>query len=373
MISAAEFCAELDRRGFTVASGVPCSYFGGPIALLGGRPGRYLPAANEGAALAIAAGAALAGGRPYLMLQNSGLGNLVNPLTSLTMTYRIPVLAFVSLRGWPDPAHDEPQHEVMGTSTHALLDTLGVQHGTLRADAGLSGFRALLDPAQTELAAGRPAFILVEKGAVGSVEAPPVPDRESLIAADVVRTVAHAAGADGLIVASTGYTARELFAVADRPGNFYMQGSMGHAMAIGLGLAHSDPDRPVIVIDGDGSALMHLGTMSVIGNQAPPNLIHLVLDNGMHESTGGQPSTSGTTDFAAVATAVGYHTAVTCHTASDLELFLRKALHSRGPHLAGIRTRRRSGQAPPRATSSAAPHVLAARFANAAQRKGLSS
>ncbi|MEC3916073.1 phosphonopyruvate decarboxylase [Nocardia sp. CDC160] len=373
MISAAEFCAELDRRGFTVASGVPCSYFGGPIALLGGRPGRYLPAPNEGAALAIAAGAALAGGRPYLMLQNSGLGNLINPLTSLTMTYRIPVLAFVSLRGWPDPAHDEPQHEVMGTATHALLDTLRIHHGTMRSDADPTEFRALLDAAHTELAAGRPAFILVEKGAVGSVPVPPALGREALNSAEVMRLAARAAGETGLIVASTGYTARELFAVADRPGNFYMQGSMGHALAIGLGLAHTDPGRPIIVIDGDGSALMHLGTFSVVGHHAPANLIHLVLDNGMHESTGGQPSTSGTTDFAAVATAVGYRTAVNCHTAGDLELFLRMAPSSPGPHLAAIPTGRRAGQAPPRATSSAAPHILAARFANTAQRKGLES
>ncbi|MEC3952776.1 phosphonopyruvate decarboxylase [Nocardia sp. CDC153] len=370
MISAAEFCAELDERGFTVASGVPCSYFGGPIALLGSGAGRYIPAANEGAALAIAAGAALAGGRPYLMLQNSGLGNLVNPLTSLTMTYRIPVLAFVSLRGWPDPAHDEPQHAVMGPATHALLDTLGVHHDTMRADVEPSGFRSLLDAAQRELAVGRPAFILVEKGAVGSVALPSAPDNDALSSAEVLRAAAQAAGEPGLLVASTGYTARELFAVADRPGNFYMQGSMGHAAAIGLGLAQGDPDRPVIVVEGDGSALMHLGTLSVIGHQAPANLVHLVLDNGIHESTGGQPSTSATTDFAAVAAAVGYRTAVNCHAAGDLERFLQTALSAPGPHLAAIRTGRRIGQAPPRATSSAAPDVLATRFATTAQRKG---
>lgn len=369
MISAAEFCAELDGRGFTVASGVPCSFFSGPITLLSARPGRYLPAANEGGALAIAAGAALAGGRPYVMLQNSGLGNLINPLTSLTWTYRIPVLAFVSLRGWPDPAQDEPQHELMGQSTHALLDTLGIAHRTLGAGAELPGLRAVLDAAEAELAAGKPAFVLVEKGAVGSVRSAAEPDHEALVSADVLRMVTRAAGEDGLIVASTGYTARELFAVADRPGNFYMQGSMGHASAIGLGLAQADRSRPVIVLDGDGSALMHLGNFSVIGHQAPSNLVHIVLDNGMHESTGGQGSTSATTTFSGVAAATGYRTAVTCRTAGDLELFLRMALSSPGPHLAEVSTRPRSGQAPPRATSSASPISLAARFAHTAQRK----
>jgi phosphonopyruvate decarboxylase len=364
MISAETFCAELADRGFNLATGVPCSYFGGPIKLLSRSPGKYLPAANEGGALGMAAGAALAGMRPYVMLQNSGLGNLINPLTSLTLIYQIPVLVFVSLRGWPDPGHDEPQHEVMGRSTHGLLDALGVARCTLRQDTGLADFRDVLDFADLELTRRGSPFVLVQKGAVGQVaEAVPAqPRQDGLASADVLR-VAAAAARDCLVVASTGYTARELFAVADRPGHFYMQGSMGHASAIGLGIAHAHPGRKVVVLDGDGSALMHLGAMSVIGADGPENLIHLVLDNGMHESTGGQRTTSSTTSFAGVAKATGYRLAVECRTLTDVELFLHKAIGSAGPCLGVVRTRARTGPPPPRATSIAPAWELAERFA----------
>jgi phosphonopyruvate decarboxylase len=367
VIAAEQFCAELDARGFTFASGVPCSYFNGPITLLSRQPGRYVPAANEGGALAAAAGAALANARSFVLLQNSGFGNLVNPLTSLTTTYRIPVLVFTSLRGWPDPAGDEPQHALMGQSTHALLDVLGIAHGTLRAEDDLPEFRKLIDNAEQELTAGRQAFVLVAKGAVGSVPADPPPAR-GLVSREVVRLVAELTQ-DCLVVASTGFPSRELFAVADRPGNFYMQGSMGHASSFGLGVAHARPDRTVLVLDGDGSALMHLGALSVIGDSAPPNLLHVVLDNGIHESTGGQPVASGGTSFAGIAAAAGYRTAVACDSLPALATALRAALDFPGPHLLAVPTLPRSSVMPPRATAAAPPGELAQRFARAAQRR----
>jgi phosphonopyruvate decarboxylase len=367
VISAGQFCADLATRGFTFASGVPCSYFNGPITLLGRQPGRYVPAANEGGALAAAAGAALAGAKSFVLLQNSGFGNLVNPLTSLTTTYRIPVLAFTSLRGWPDPAGDEPQHALMGQATHALLDVLGVAHGTLHAEDGLPEFQALIDDAEKELTAGRPAFVLVAKGAVDSVPADP-PHARGLVSREVVRLVAELAQ-DCLMVASTGFPARELFAADDRPGNFYMQGSMGHASSFGLGVARARQDRTVVVLDGDGSALMHLGALPMIGDNAPPNLLHVVLDNGIHESTGGQPVASGGTSFAGIAAAAGYRTAVTCDSLPTLAMALREALGSAGPHLLAVPTLPRSGVMPPRATAAAPPDELARRFARAAQRR----
>jgi phosphonopyruvate decarboxylase len=369
MLPAEVFCAELADRGFTTASGVPCSYFGGPIELLSRIPGRYIPAANEGGALAVAAGAALAGDRMYVMLQNSGLGNLINPLTSLIMTYRIPVLIFVSLRGWPDPAGDEPQHEVMGPATFSILDALGVPHWTLRAHDDLSSFRGILNAVTQEMSEHGTPVVLVEKGAVGEAgDRPASPAERALDSSEVIRRIAGAAR-ECAIIATTGYTARELFGLADKPGNFYMQGSMGHACSIGLGVALTRPDRTVVVLDGDGAALMHMGSLSVIGHQAPSNLVHVILDNGAHESTGGQRTTSGTTSFAAVGAATGYKTAVECRTAEDVDGAVQEAISTPGPHLCVIRTLPRTGEMPPRATSAYSAHRMRDRFSDALRKE----
>lgn len=366
MIEAEVFCSELELRGFAKASGVPCSFFGGPIAYLSRTPGRYVPAANEGNALAIAVGAALAGERRYVMLQNSGLGNLINPLTSLVMTYRVPVLTFVSLRGWPDPSHDEPQHEVMGTTTKPLLEMLSLPHWVLRADAGDGTFTEILDAAEAAVSKGEAPFVLVEKGAVGKVQGPEAPEGSRLNSAEVIGLISELAG-DAPVIATTGYTGRELFGLDDRPRNFYMQGSMGHASSIALGVAMSRPRTPVIVLDGDGAALMHLGALSVIGDQAPRNLIHVVLDNGIHESTGGQATTSAGTALEGVAAAAGYASATRCRSTDQVREVFTRAVSTAGPHLLVVPTRPRSGPMPPRATATHAPETMRDRFAHAVQ------
>lgn len=362
MIPAELFCDELAKRGFTAASGVPCSFFGGPIALLSRTPGSYVPAANEGGALATAAGVALAGGRAYVMLQNSGLGNLINPLTSLVMTYRIPVLTFVSLRGWPDPAGDEPQHEIMGGITQPFLDLLGLPHWRLGADDGPEHFVEILAAAEAALDDGQAPFVLVEKGAVGKIEAPAeAADEDRLESAEVVRLVSKLADGDP-VVATTGYTGRELFGLDDRPRNFYMQGSMGHASSIALGVAMTEPKRTVVVLDGDGAVLMHMGTLSAIGDQAPANLVHIVLDNGIHESTGGQRTTSAVTQLDEVAAAAGYRTVFRCRSLEEVQVRYEAARSAPGPHLVLVPTKRRGGTVPPRATNTHTPEAIRDRF-----------
>ncbi|MFI6984679.1 phosphonopyruvate decarboxylase [Embleya sp. NPDC050154] len=353
VIGSDDFCAALADFGVELVTGVPCSYFSAPIARFT-REGRYVPAANEGAALAIAAGAAVAGTRVAVVAQNSGLGNLINPLTSLLMTYDIPALVFTSLRGWPDPAGDEPQHAVMGAATHEVLDAIGVAHRTLRRGTDAVGLRALLAEAGKELEAGNCVFVLVEKGAVevpegaaadGSAEGP------TLTRARALRAItAHTRGI--AVVATTGYTSRELFAAGDAPTHFYMQGSMGHASAFALGLALRPPGTEVVLLDGDGAALMHLGTMSTIGAAAPPGLIHVVLDNGVYESTGAQATTSAGTDFAAIARATGYASAVVCADGARIDAAMAAARAAPGPHLLVVPIGRMAGPAPRRATSS---------------------
>lgn len=364
MISASDFVATLDNYGVECVTGVPCSYFNGPIVQLTNE-GRYVPAANEGAAFSIAAGAAAGGRRAVVFSQNSGFGNLINPLTSLSMPYDIPVLLFMSLRGWPDPEGDEPQHAVMGTSTHGMLDAMGVRHWTLDRDSGTAELDEVLAEAAAELEQGRPAVVLVAKGVVGKADDTAELPTGGLARAEAVESLMkHVAPA--AVVATTGYTARELFARCDAPTNFYMQGSMGHGAAFGLGTAQSleDTER-VLVLDGDGAALMHLGTMSTVGAAAPANLTHVVLDNGSYDSTGAQPTTSPSMSFTGVAQAMGYRTTASCSTVEEVAAAVGRTVGVPGPHFIVVQTQGGTGDAPPRATSALSAPEIHARFAGA--------
>ncbi|MDX3458198.1 phosphonopyruvate decarboxylase [Streptomyces sp. ME02-8801-2C] len=366
MISSDQFCDVLEDQDVGFVSGVPCSYFSGPIERLSAQ-GVYVPAASEGAALTMAAGAALRGVRTAVIAQNSGLGNMINPLTSLLLTYRIPTLVFMSLRGWPDPADDEPQHAVMGSATHALLDALGVAHWTLYQDSTDLG--GILAEAEKELAQGRPAFVLVQKGAVGKRSAPPQQGGAGRLTRAEALPLLLSKFSGLPVVSTTGYTSRELFAAGDADSHFYMQGSMGHASALGLGVAlgaaHQDGGAgPVVVLDGDGAALMHLGTMSTIGSRAPIGLVHVLFDNGTYESTGAQPTTSGTVDFAAVARGLGYASARVCRTREEIEEGAEMMLRTTGPHFMVVPVGPIDGAVPNRATSSISAPALHARFAS---------
>ncbi|MFI8933367.1 phosphonopyruvate decarboxylase [Streptomyces sp. NPDC053474] len=360
MIGAEEFAAALLARDYRFFSGVPCSRLAGLVSVLSRHEGRYVPAANEGAALAVVAGARMAGTRAAVLIQNSGLGNLVNPLASLVLPYEIPVLVVVSLRGWP-VGTDEPQHNVMGRTTESTVGIHGVP--SMLLEPSLASLEEALACARQAEAAGKPFFLLVPKGTVGAAEPFPLPagpDR-MLTRAEAVRMVS-AQVPDAAIYGTTGYTSRELFAATDRPGNFYMQGSMGHALALGLGTALRRPDRRVVVLDGDGAALMHLGTMSTVGHLAPANLLHVVLDNGTYGSTGSQPTTSATVDWPALARATGYRDAWSCADGSELQTVLAKALTEPGPCLAAVRIQAAESDVPPRASAQLPLPGIRARF-----------
>ncbi|MBI5330545.1 MAG: phosphonopyruvate decarboxylase [Betaproteobacteria bacterium] len=324
MIQAADFVRAARDLGWSLWTGTPCSYLAPFINHVMADPGLgYLPASNEGEAVAIAAGAELAGRRGIALFQNSGLGNAVNPLTSLAHTHRIPVLLIVTLRGEPGGPADEPQHGLMGGITTALLDLMQIRweffpHEPEAIHPCLARARAHLDEA------GLPYALVMRKDAVAPCPAPPAPaarpvgapppaaDSATATATrrDYLAAIQARAGERDLLVATTGYTGRELYALADRPNQFYLVGAMGCASSVGLGLALARPDLNVTVLDGDGAALMRLGALAAIGYLRPPNLLHVVLDNGQHESTGGQATVSPSTDLAAVAAACGYpHTA----------------------------------------------------------------
>jgi phosphonopyruvate decarboxylase len=345
MIGAQELCDHLLERGYSFYTGVPCSTFKDVIHHVLERPGLdYVIAANEGAALGIAAGAWLCGRKPALLIQSSGLCNLLNPLTSLSVPYRIPALLFISGRAYPTGEGDEPQHQLIGASARGIFECLGVH----RADMSLSGcsdeFARLLDEADAVISRGEMAVIMVPPTCISGNGARlprvPIASPYPLRRIEAVQLVAEAVPKDVALVSTTGMISRELYMVDDRAGNFYMQGSMGHARAIALGIALSRPGRKVVLLDGDGAALMHLGSLSTVGHYAPPNLVEIVLDNEAYESTGNQDTTSVTTDLELVARACGYPRTRRCLTAEELRAGLAEALREPGPHFLIVKVNR---------------------------------
>ena len=342
MIEADAFLNPARERGFWFYTGVPCSFLTPLINRVISDPAlSYVGAASEGEAVAVAAGAWLAGQRTVVMCQNSGLGNTVNPLTSLNYPFRIPTLLIVTWRGQPG-LKDEPQHELMGEVTGSLLDSIDVGHVDFPKET--EAVPAVLDRVERAMAANELPFALIlKKGSVRDdgldQSDQPIRPRGEIedlrqdgarpARIDLLRLAQALVPAETAVVATTGKTGRELFTLEDRPQQLYQVGSMGCASAMGLGIALNS-NRPVLVLDGDGAALMKLGTMATIGAHAPGNLIHVLLDNGMHDSTGGQATVSPNVDFAAVAQACGYPVAYCCDSAKGFAQALETAL-TRGP------------------------------------------
>ncbi|MGW2812595.1 phosphonopyruvate decarboxylase [Streptomyces sp. NPDC001415] len=358
----------LHDRGFGPFTGVPCSFLGPVITCLEAEhPQDYVIAANEGEAVAIAAGARLAGRRPVVILQNSGLGNTVNPLTSLCHTLRLPVLLFVTWRGRPGNP-DEPQHELMGEITPSLLTTMGIRNELLPDDQARLAER--LDAADEHMTAtGLPFAFIVPKGAIAPYPKPAEPSTSGpglMLRAAAISEVVGAMDPRTLLVATTGKTARELERDFDRPENLYVVGSMGCASSVALGVALHTEGRPVAVLDGDGAALMRLEAMATIGRQRHTSLTHILLDNEAYESTGGQPTASAGVDFCAIATACGYRATYDVSDADGLRDAVRRAQQDGGPQL--IRVRIAPGSDPRLGRPALRPPQSATRFMEAVSR-----
>jgi len=375
MITADAFLEAASARGFDFYCGVPCSFLTPLINRVISDPAlRYVGAASEGEAVGIAAGAWLAGRKSVVMCQNSGLGNMINPLTSLNWPFRIPSLLIVTWRGQPG-LKDEPQHELMGGITGAMLDVIGVPHAPF--PSAKSDVAKALEAAENSMAeTSLPFALIMAKGAVEMAPldqtAPPPPpsgrcDNRSTgnaplarpTRADALKTLLATAPEEAAIIATTGKTGRELFTLEDRRQQLYQVGSMGCAGAMGLGVALNSP-RPVIVIDGDGAALMKMGALATIGATAPDNLLHLILDNGVHDSTGGQATVSPGISFAAIAQACGYRTSYLCDSLAGFAEILRDALTAAKPCLVHLRTA--PGSLSPLGRPTIKPAEVARRF-----------
>lgn len=323
----------LTRHGFGPYVGVPCSYLRPFIDYVIDRDDlSYVAATNEGEALAIAAGAQLAGRRPVVMLQNSGLGNLVNPLVSLTYPFRIPALLIVTLRGDPE-IKDEPQHELMGRITGDLLTTLEVEHDWFPAsDRAIEG--AIAHAVARQNATGLPYAFILRKNVVTEYTPRAVsggaPTSSHPTRREALTAIATAMRADSIVVATTGKTGREWFELGDRSRNLYLVGSMGCAPSVALGLAR-ETEHPVLVLDGDGAALMRLEAMASVGSLRPVRYVHVVLDNEAYDSTGAQKTISRGVDFPAIARACGYAGAESVSGTEALGAAIARAQKATGP------------------------------------------
>lgn len=373
MIQADDFLGPAKTAGFTFFTGVPCSFLTPVInRVISDRELAYVAAAGEGEAIAIAAGAWLAGRQSAAIFQNSGLGSAINPLTSLNHPFRIPVMMVVTWRGGPGIA-DEPQHVLMGEITTALLDVARIPHRPFPKTGEEVGL-ALAEAQATMGETGLPFAFVMEDGDVGAedLDSPPIPAHVPGIRTDLRRGGERPGRADVLarllafvpddaaLIASTGKCCRELFNLADRPRHFYQIGSMGCVAPMALGVA-LNVDSPVIALDGDGAALMKMGAMGTIGAHGPANLVHLVLDNGTYDSTGGQPTVSNSVDFAAIAAACGYRAGYSCDDLEGFETAVRDTLRQGGPSLVHVRIApgSREDAGPP----TLAPDEAARRFA----------
>ena len=273
---------------------------------------QHIIAANEGNAVGIAAGYHLATGKtPIVYMQNSGEGNAINPLASLLndKVYAIPTLFVIGWRGEPG-IHDEPQHIYQGEVTLELLKVMDVECMVLEKETGEDMLRDELQRSLEILKQGKSVAIVVRKGALSYEEQVSFVNGASMKREEIIEHIVKVSG-DNPIISTTGKTSRELFEIRERNGeshekDFLTVGSMGHTSSIALGIAMSKPKERIWCIDGDGSALMHMGAMAVIGKKKPDNLVHIVINNGAHESVGGFPTAADEVDLVGVAKACGY-------------------------------------------------------------------
>ena len=303
-------------------------------------------AANEGAAIGIAAGHYLATGQPACVyMQNSGEGNIINPIVSLTdpEVYNIPVLLLIGWRGRPG-VHDEPQHVKQGKVTTGLLNVMGINYEVLAKDE---------DKVEKQIAKAIDALIrkevyalVIEKDTFEEYKLQKVEQNNlTLPREEAVQTIASIVGETDCIVSTTGMISRELFEyrVATKQGHqrdFLTVGSMGHASQIALGIALAQPKRHVWCFDGDGAAIMHMGSMAIVASKEPKNYIHIVLNNGAHDSVGGQPTVGLKIDLPAVAKAVGYKASYSVNNKNELVGVLNKAKQQEGPVLIEVKVKK---------------------------------
>ena len=352
MISPRFFVDELGRKGLNFFAGVPDSLLKNICAYISDTldDRHNIIAANEGAAIGLAAGHYLATGKPGVVyMQNSGEGNIINPLASLTdkEVYNIPVLLLRGWRGRPG-VHDEPQHVKQGKVTVELLRTMGISYDILSKEEEAA--RIQIEKAVTFMLETKEVYALVvEKDTFESYQLQKTTENSlPMSREEAIRIVASSLAPCDVIVSTTGMISRELFEARVAWGqgherDFLTVGSMGHASQIALGIALAKPDRRVWCFDGDGASIMHMGSMAIIGNKHPVNYVHVVFNNGAHDSVGGQPTVGLAIDLPGIAKAAGYQQTFSVSSKEELEKLLSSLMDQTscvGPVFVEVKVRR---------------------------------
>ena len=350
MISPAFFIDSLKKSGIEFFAGVPdsllkniCAYIADNIDC-----DHNIITANEGAAIGLAAGYHLATGKAGVVyMQNSGEGNIINPLASLTdrEVYNIPVLLLIGWRGRPG-VHDEPQHVKQGKVTTGLLNVMGVNYEVLSKEEDKAAKQ--IEKAASALRNNEVFALVIEKDTFDEYKLQNVNVNDlTMTREEAIQTVASALSSKDVIVSTTGMISRELFEARTAWGqgherDFLTVGSMGHASQIALGIALEKTDRRVWCFDGDGATIMHMGSMAIVASKKPANYIHVVFNNGAHDSVGGQPTVGLAIDLPAVAKALGYSAAFSVSTIQELksQLSILNSQFSEGPVLIEVKVKK---------------------------------
>ena len=340
MISANFLINQLSKYGFNFFTGVPCSYLTSVInGVINSKKIKYVGATSEGEAVGIASGAWLAGKKSVVMIQNSGLGNTINPLTSLNYPFKIPILLITTWRGDPK-IKDEPQHELMGKITRNILRLTKVKNEIFPIKE--NNLKKILFKINNSInKTSLPYALVMRKETIKKEKLKQkkillkkknkvlifykkknVPTRFQILR-ELLKNINNKIG----VITTTGKTGRELFSLKDCKNFFYQVGSMGCASAISLGVA-LNTKKKIIVLDGDGSLLMKMGNMSTIGANRPKNLIHILLDNNVHDSTGQQLTNASTVDFANIAANCGYKESYSTDNTNNFSNIIKKKLRN---------------------------------------------
>ncbi len=337
MVSATDFFAALKQHDIGPFVGVPCSLINSLIAYATDHPAEvdHVNPAHESHAMAYAAGTFMATGKlPMVYMQNSGFGNIINPLTSLHQIYDIPALLLVTWRSEKGYGTDAPEHWIVGRDMEQYFKTFCLPYRIMHETEWRTQIKELADEAR---ATKKPVVLCVKKGMFEPYTMQPKEEFAAVLESmDVLRALKNALS-DAAFLSTTGMLSRESFTVQDTP-DFYMMGSMGLISGIAAGCAENT-DKLIVALDGDGAAMMHMGQMPFIGNRQYKNLVHVVLDNAAYSSTGGQPSIAPTVDFALVAKACGYAETKTILTMQELTAALATVSTISGPTLWHIKVR----------------------------------
>lgn len=348
MINPKEFYNELASNSINFFTGVPdsllkefCSYISDNTA-----DNKHIIAANEGNALAIASGYYLSSGKPALVyMQNSGLGNIINPLLSLNArkVYGIPALLLIGWRGEPN-IKDEPQHIKQGEVTLGLLDAMDIKYYLLNASSNDDMAKDTIEEATKYMNSNNePVALVISKGTFEKyIKNDTKTEKYELTREKAIEILLNNIEEDYVIVSTTGKTSRELFELRETNGenhnqDFLVVGSMGHTSSIGLGIAMNEKDKNVYVLDGDGSFIMHMGAIAINGQAKVNNFRHIIFNNGSHESVGGQATVGQDINIVNIAKACGYDLALSVKTKEELEREIQDISNYKGKILLEIK------------------------------------